>query len=103
MLLSSLLPLLGTLPLIVRGRQVPIVGGVIGGVPASDTFSPDQAPGPVAPVVAGQLRVTENSGICGKSVNCVEGLVIVTCRTETTPGVYQASGYGDIASSKSIW
>ncbi|TFK75531.1 serine carboxypeptidase [Pluteus cervinus] len=35
---------------------------------------------------AGKLRVTENSGIC-----------------ETTPGVYQASGYGDITSSKSIW
>ncbi|KAG6805210.1 hypothetical protein H0H93_005333, partial [Arthromyces matolae] len=34
----------------------------------------------------GALRVTENSGVC-----------------ETTPGVYQASGYGDIASDKSLW
>ncbi|TFK75532.1 alpha/beta-hydrolase [Pluteus cervinus] len=77
MLLSHLLPFLSALPLVVLGRQVPRV-------PTDDAPSPNQAP--VSPVVAGQLRVTENSGIC-----------------ETTPGVYQASGYGDIASSKSIW
>jgi hypothetical protein len=29
--------------------------------------------------------------------------VILTVLKETTPGVYQASGYGDIASDKSIW
>ncbi|KAJ7635296.1 Alpha/Beta hydrolase protein [Roridomyces roridus] len=34
----------------------------------------------------GKLRVTENSGVC-----------------ETTPNVYQASGYGDLTSSESIW
>ncbi|KZV66346.1 serine carboxypeptidase [Peniophora sp. CONT] len=34
----------------------------------------------------GTLRVKENSGVC-----------------ETTPGVYQASGYADIAENKSIW
>ena len=34
----------------------------------------------------GQLRVVENSGVC-----------------ETTPGVYQASGYGDLSSTKSMW
>ncbi|KAI0271169.1 hypothetical protein BGY98DRAFT_1006915 [Russula aff. rugulosa BPL654] len=34
----------------------------------------------------GQLRVVENSGVC-----------------ETTPDVYQASGYGDLAGNKSIW
>ena len=35
----------------------------------------------------GKLRgVVENSGVC-----------------ETTPGVYQASGYGDITSDGSVW
>ena len=34
----------------------------------------------------GKLRVTENSGVC-----------------ETTKGVYQASGYGDIDENNSIW
>ncbi|CDO69371.1 hypothetical protein BN946_scf184961.g13 [Trametes cinnabarina] len=34
----------------------------------------------------GKLRVVENSGIC-----------------ETTPGVYQASGYGDLSPSASMW
>ncbi|OSD06714.1 serine carboxypeptidase [Trametes coccinea BRFM310] len=34
----------------------------------------------------GKLRVVENSGVC-----------------ETTPGVYQASGYGDLSSSESMW
>ncbi len=29
--------------------------------------------------------------------------VILTVRAETTKGVYQASGYGDVASYKSIW
>jgi len=29
--------------------------------------------------------------------------VILTVVAETTPGVYQASGYGDLASDKSIW
>ena len=29
--------------------------------------------------------------------------VILMVLTETTPGVYQASGYGDLASDKSIW
>ncbi|KAI0743602.1 serine carboxypeptidase [Daedaleopsis nitida] len=41
----------------------------------------------VADPTPGKLRnVVENSGVC-----------------ETTPGVYQASGYGDIASDGSIW
>ncbi|KAI8972213.1 serine carboxypeptidase [Trametes punicea] len=34
----------------------------------------------------GKLRVVENSGVC-----------------ETTPGVYQASGYGDLSATESIW
>lgn len=34
----------------------------------------------------GQLRAVENSGVC-----------------ETTPGVYQASGYGDLNADDSMW
>jgi hypothetical protein len=30
-------------------------------------------------------------------------LVVLTVWVETTPGVYQASGYGDLAANKSIW
>ena len=44
------------------------------------------AAGASAPI-PGKLRgVVENSGVC-----------------ETTPGVYQASGYGDITSDGSVW
>ncbi|KAH9991612.1 Alpha/Beta hydrolase protein [Russula vinacea] len=48
----------------------------VNGASSSDTSTP----------TPGKLRVVENSGVC-----------------ETTPGVYQASGYGDLASDKSIW
>lgn len=34
----------------------------------------------------GKLRVVENSGVC-----------------ETTKGVYQASGYGDLSATSSTW
>ena len=61
----------------VVSSQIPTVHGVVGGVPSS----------PVASTrTPGKLRVTENSGIC-----------------ETTQGVYQASGYGDLTASESMW
>ncbi|KAJ7655896.1 Alpha/Beta hydrolase protein [Mycena rosella] len=41
---------------------------------------------PQSSITPGALRVVENSGVC-----------------ETTPGVFQASGYGDIAADKSIF
>jgi len=67
--------------------QIPNVDGVIGGVPTSpspNTIKPQNFS--IAATTAGQLRVVENSGIC-----------------ETTPGVYQASGYGDLTATESIW
>lgn len=66
-------------------RQIPVVDGVLGGVPNSSNsyIAAELVPAATTP---GKLRVTENSGIC-----------------ETTPGVYQASGYGDLTSSESIW
>jgi hypothetical protein len=76
--------------LIAQARQIPIVNGVIGGVPEEHELNhvdllvkPAITPAATTP---GKLRVVENSGIC-----------------ETTPSVYQASGYGDLTSSESIW
>ncbi|RDX39751.1 alpha/beta-hydrolase [Lentinus brumalis] len=85
--LSALTSLLAALPASsVFGGQIPVVNGVLGGTEtvASSKFKvADLAPAATTP---GKLRVVENSGVC-----------------ETTPGVYQASGYGDLTSNESIW
>ncbi|KAJ6609021.1 serine carboxypeptidase [Mycena sp. CBHHK59/15] len=65
--------------------QIPIRDGVIGGVGTTKAVKADATLRPFA-TTPGKLRVTENSGIC-----------------ETTPGVFQASGYGDLTSTESIW
>jgi hypothetical protein len=56
----------------VIGGQVPVVGGVVGGVPASTPLVKLQIQleaATVAPTTPGKLRgVVENSGICGKFV-----------------------------------
>lgn len=70
----------------VLARQIPIIDGVIGGVPTSEPTVHVDAVASTAATTPGKLRVVENSGVC-----------------ETTPGVYQASGYGDLTSSESIW
>ncbi|KAJ7681923.1 serine carboxypeptidase [Mycena polygramma] len=66
--------------------QIPIRDGVIGGV--ATTTSATVQPETLQPFATtpGALRVVENSGVC-----------------ETTPGVFQASGYGDLTSTKSIF
>ncbi|KAI0036240.1 serine carboxypeptidase [Vararia minispora EC-137] len=77
------------LPTSVLSSQIPVADGVIGGVPASAAARQSVAKlsTDASTPTPGALRgVVENSGIC-----------------ETTPGVSQASGYGDIASDKSIW
>ncbi|KAF8480369.1 serine carboxypeptidase [Russula ochroleuca] len=91
MLLRSVLVAIFALPALISGNQFPIANGAIGGVPSESpdacnfksqkgTFSNDDS-------TPGQLRVVENSGVC-----------------ETSPDVYQASGYGDLTSAdKSIW
>ncbi|KAG6853470.1 hypothetical protein C0991_004144 [Blastosporella zonata] len=67
--------------------QIPVVDGVLGGVPTSSTLKPQTLKVDVtAATTPGKLRVVENSGVC-----------------ETTPGVYQASGYGDLTATESIW
>ncbi|KAF8955857.1 Alpha/Beta hydrolase protein [Flammula alnicola] len=71
----------------VLGGQIPIIDGVIGGVPGPSISAFIEIP-QVQNVTTtpGKLRVVENSGIC-----------------ETTPGVYQASGYGDLTATESLW
>ena len=83
-----LLSALACAPLQVFTRQIPIVDGVLGGV-RETTETPERftsATTTPAATTPGKLRVVENSGVC-----------------ETTPGVYQASGYGDLTSNESIW
>lgn len=77
----------------VLAGQVPVYNGVIGGVPEASTrvFSKTgvwaaTGDGTTLQPTPGKLRVVENSGVC-----------------ETTPGVYQASGYGDLTTNQSLW
>ncbi|EKM75505.1 hypothetical protein AGABI1DRAFT_109384 [Agaricus bisporus var. burnettii JB137-S8] len=66
-------------------QQIPVIDGVIGGVPQNNSnVEPDSFRS--AAITPGKLRYVENSGIC-----------------ETTPGVNQVSGYADIASDKSLF
>lgn len=92
MILLRSLGAFSSLGLLASARQVPQVDGIYGGVP---TTSASKVPTPafkeaIAQVsgspVAGTLRFIENSGIC-----------------ETTPGIYQASGYADLAKNQSLW
>ncbi|KAJ3558811.1 hypothetical protein NP233_g11424 [Leucocoprinus birnbaumii] len=77
--------LISFLPLAVRGGQIPIVNGVIGGVSnTTENFKPKFLNS--AATTPGKLRYVQNSGVC-----------------ETTPGVKQVSGYGDLTSTESIW
>ncbi|KAJ7272462.1 serine carboxypeptidase [Mycena rebaudengoi] len=75
-----------TSALAVKGPgQIPAVDGVVGGVRkhTATKITPLLRPFTTMP---GKLRAVENSGIC-----------------ETTPTVYQASGYGDLTANQSIW
>jgi len=76
-----------------RLGQIPVVDGVIGGVPTKISEVATEAPSKIvdAPLVSGspvpgKLRYVENSGVC-----------------ETTPGVFQASGYADLTATDSMW
>ena len=88
MLFSVFAAFLAVLPALpALAGQVPVVEGVVGGVRslAASSQAESKARAKTSPT-PGKLRVTENSGVC-----------------ETTPGVYQASGYGDLTSNESIW
>ena len=73
---------------LVLGGQVPSINGILGGAPSVPASIKQDAVDITATSTRtpGKLRVTENSGVC-----------------ETTKGVYQASGYGDLTVSESIW
>lgn len=85
-MISIFTVLLAAIPLSgVLGGQVPVANNVLGGVP-ENAGSPKPQPASVSATTPGKLRVTENSGVC-----------------ETTANVYQASGYGDLTSTESVW
>lgn len=106
-MLISLFPIiLATLPSVLGG-QVPIVDGVLGGVRntnASSSGTVKPADLSVAATTPGKIRAVENTGICGELSRA-----IIPCPSfnlfppaETTPGVYSASGYGDLTSTESL-
>ncbi|KAG6817161.1 hypothetical protein H0H87_012122 [Tephrocybe sp. NHM501043] len=70
--------------------QIPVINGTFGGVLSTadkvDYRTKALASNTTNVTTSGPIRVVENSGIC-----------------ETTPNVYQASGYIDIAANQSIW
>ncbi|KAF9465808.1 serine carboxypeptidase [Collybia nuda] len=88
MFLYRYLPVLAIFPIAqALGGQIPVVDGVLGGVSNDASFTKSEAQVlRVAATTPGKLRVVENSGVC-----------------ETTSGVNQASGYGDITATESIW
>lgn len=77
-----------SIPHTVLSGQVPVIDGVIGGVKTVQDASSRVKPASLhsSAVTPGKLRYKENSGVC-----------------ETTPGVNQVSGYGDVSASKSLW
>ncbi|KAL5528105.1 hypothetical protein ACEPAF_7241 [Sanghuangporus sanghuang] len=91
MVLILALNVLASLALLASAGQIPTVDGVIGGVPTSTSSQgPSRIVEDVAQVsgtpVAGKMRFITNSGVC-----------------ETTPGVFQASGYADLTTTQSMW
>jgi len=86
----------------VLAAQIPRINGNIGGVPALNSTITNPI---LAAIVsdsdsAGQLHVMENSGVCGQPLISTRNIQIsYAFSKETTPGVYQASGYGDLTSS----
>ena len=91
---AVILTLLPAISQVLAG-QVPVYNNVIGGAPDASARAQNTKAnilaatgnGPTVQTTPGKLRVkAENSGIC-----------------ETTPGVYQASGYGDLTATQSLW
>ncbi|KXN85070.1 Carboxypeptidase S1 [Leucoagaricus sp. SymC.cos] len=84
-----LLCLLSIIPTAIHAGQIPIINGVIGGVRNSDNTTRSRVKPAIlgsSVVTPGKLRYKENSGVC-----------------ETTPGVNQVSGYGDVSATTSLW
>jgi len=69
MLVRSVLLSIFALPAaLIRGQQIPVIDGVIGGVPSSDASGAKTQKATVfidANPTPGKLRVVEKSGVCG--------------------------------------
>jgi hypothetical protein len=69
MLLPSVLVTIFSLSALISGKQFPMSSGVIGGVPSPDVHdckSPKETLSNIGLTrTVGELRVVENSGICG--------------------------------------
>jgi hypothetical protein len=107
MLLSSTLVAIFALPALINGGQIPVVDGVIGGVPSPGAHDFKSLAGAISantstPPTPGKLRVVEKSGVCGGLFVYYASPFIFT-PSEESQGVYQASGYGDLSANKSIW
>lgn len=76
----------------ISSHQIPVVNGVIGGVRSVRSTPKIDLNVQSFATTPGKLRHVENSGICGKGVL---GYIIILwphLSSETTPGVFQASG-----------
>ena len=74
MLLLSVLLAISALPALISGSQTPIANGVIGGASPPDVSSTDACDfktpkgafsNGAQTTTAGELRIVENSGVCG--------------------------------------
>ena len=87
----------------VLGGQIPEVNGILGGMSAPGTVA-QQVVSESVKRTPGKLRgIVENSGVCGWLVPSLLYNSTFMPFLETTPGVYQASGYGDLTKTESIW
>ena len=93
----------------VLGSRIPEINGSLGGLSAPGTVTQQKVSESVKRTLGrtpGKLRgVVENSGVCGWLVPSLlyNSTFIPFLFLETTPGVYQASGYGDLTKTESIW
>lgn len=103
MIITPFAALLAILPLSAFAGQIPVVDGVLGGVPSSKPNTKQALKPSTAAAAAGYLRVTENSGICGVLIKLHPFIQSKLYGAETTDGVYQASGYGDLDANSHMW
>jgi hypothetical protein len=104
-MLFSLAVLVAALPVTVLGGEFPVIEGVIGGTPSNITTLESVSELAVDDVISpvGTLRYRENTGVCGNPFLLHITAPHVHHKTETTPGVYSASGYADLTPTQHMW
>ena len=102
LLLTILLAVLSTL---VLGGKLPVRDGVVSGVQANPNIHEKVPEIAIDDVVfnPGHLRYVEDSGVCGNQFFLNINIPHSHQEAETTPGVYTASGYADLTSTKHMW